>query len=110
MHVVRIYSQDIGMESGMEKCAMLVIKSSKHDGQNESTKSRKKLERSEKRKRTNTWGYWKLTPPNTRKLKKPLKKEYLRRLLVTKHHSKNLVKGINTWAVPLVRYQGPFLK
>ena len=22
----------------------------------------------------------------------------------------NLIKGINTWAVPLVRYSGPFLK
>ena len=41
------------------------------------------------------------------------KKEYLRRarkLLDTKLNSKNLVKGINTWAVPLVSYSGPFLK
>ena len=29
IHTVRIYSQDIGMEFGMEKCAMLVIKSGK---------------------------------------------------------------------------------
>ena len=29
IHAVRIYSQDIGMECGMEKCAMLVIKSGK---------------------------------------------------------------------------------
>ena len=29
IHTVRIYSQDIGMESGIEKCAMLVIKSGK---------------------------------------------------------------------------------
>ena len=29
IHAVRIYSQDIGMEFGMEKCAMLVIKSGK---------------------------------------------------------------------------------
>ena len=28
-HAVRIYSQDIGMEFGMEKCAMLVMKSGK---------------------------------------------------------------------------------
>ena len=27
IHAVRIYSQDIGMESGIEKCAMLVMKS-----------------------------------------------------------------------------------
>ena len=29
IHAVRIYSQDIGMEFGMEKCAMLVMKSGK---------------------------------------------------------------------------------
>ena len=42
-----------------------------------------------------------------------LKKEYFRRnrkLLVTKLDSSNLVKGINTWAGPLVRYSGHFLK
>ena len=27
IHTVRIYSQDIGMEYGIEKCAMLVMKS-----------------------------------------------------------------------------------
>ena len=40
-------------------------------------------------------------------------KEYPRRtrkLLETKLSSRNLIKGINTWAVPLVRYSGPFLK
>ena len=29
IHAVRIYSQDIGMEFGVEKCAMLVMKSGK---------------------------------------------------------------------------------
>ena len=29
IHAVRIYSQDIGMEFGIEKCAMLVMKSDK---------------------------------------------------------------------------------
>ena len=29
MHTVRIYSQDMGMEFGLEKCAMLVMKSGK---------------------------------------------------------------------------------
>ena len=46
-------------------------------------------------------------------MKEKIKKEYLRRarkLLETKLYSRNLVKGINTWAVPLVRYLGPFLK
>ena len=46
-------------------------------------------------------------------MKDTIRKEYLRRtrkLLETKLSSRNLMKGINTWAVPLVRYSGPFLK
>ena len=45
--------------------------------------------------------------------KDKIQKEYLRRsrkLLETKLSSRNLVKGINTRAEPLVRYSGPFLK
>ena len=40
-------------------------------------------------------------------------KENLRRtrkLLKTKLYSRNLVKGINIWAVSLIRYSGPYLK
>ena len=46
-------------------------------------------------------------------MKEKIQKESLRRtrkLLETKLSSKNLIKGINTWAVPLVRYSGPCLK
>ena len=46
-------------------------------------------------------------------MKDKIQKEYPRRtrkLLETKLFCRNLIKGINTWAVPLVRYSGPFLK
>ena len=46
-------------------------------------------------------------------MKDKIRKEYLRRtrkLLEIKLSRRNLIKGINTWAVPLVRYSGPFLK
>ena len=46
-------------------------------------------------------------------MKDTIRKEDLRRtrkLLETKLSSKNLIKRINTWALPLVRYSGPFLK
>ena len=42
-------------------------------------------------------------------IKDKIQKEYLRRTrkpLDTKLSSRNLIKGINTWAVPLVRYSG----
>ena len=46
-------------------------------------------------------------------MKDKIKKIYLKRtrkLLGTKLYSRNFIKGINNWAVPLVRYSGPFLK
>ena len=46
-------------------------------------------------------------------MKDKIKKEYPRRtikLLKTKLNSRNLIKGINTWVVPLVRYSEPFLE
>ena len=46
-------------------------------------------------------------------IKNKIQKEYIRRtrkLLETKLSSRNLIKGINTWAVPLVIYSGPNLK
>ena len=62
---------------------------------------------------TNTWGYRKLTPSNKRRWKKKIKKEYFRRirnLLKKKLCGRNLIKGISTRTVLLVRYSGPFLK
>ena len=44
-------------------------------------------------------------------MKDEIQNEYLRRtrkLLETKLSRRNLIKGINTWAVPLVRYVDPF--
>ena len=65
IHAVRIYSQDIGIEFGIEKCAMLVIKSGKrHLTDGMELPNRTRLESSKKRKRTNTWASWKLTPSN----------------------------------------------
>ena len=46
-------------------------------------------------------------------MKQKIQKEYHRRtrkLLETKLNSRNLIKGIITWAVPLVIYSGLFLK
>ena len=46
-------------------------------------------------------------------MKDKIQKEYLRRtrkLLETKFSRRSFIKRINTWALPLVRYSGPFLK
>ena len=114
IHAVRIYSQDTGMEFGIKKCAMLVMKSGKRhmtDGMELPNHDRiRTLEENE------TYKYLRILEADTMKqvqMKDMIRKEYLRRtlkLLETKLTSRNLIKEINTWAVPLVRYSGPFLK
>ena len=113
-HAVRIYSQDIGMEFGIEKCAMLVMKSGKRyitDGMELSNQDTiRTLAENE------TYKYFGILEADTIKqveMKDKIQKEYLRRtrkLHETKLSSRNLIKGINTWAVPHVRYSGTFLK
>ena len=68
---------------------------------------RTKLECSKKIKPTNTWdlGGW---HHQKVQMKDTIRKEYLR--ITRKLSHRNIIKCINTWAVPLVRYSGPFLK
>ena len=114
IHTVRIYSWVIGIEFDIEKCAILVMKSGKRqltDGMELPNKDKiKKLAENE------TYKYLGILEADTIKqaeMKEKIQKEHLRRtrkLLETKLNSRNLIKGINTWAVSLVRYSGPFLK
>ena len=114
IHAVRIYIQDIGMEFGIEKCAMLFIKSGKRH-----MTDRMELPNHDKIRtpgENETYKYLGILKADTIKqveMKDKIQKEYLwwtRKLLETKLSGRNLIKGINTWAMPLVRYTGPFLK
>ena len=106
IHAVRIYSQDIGMEFGLEKCAMLVMKR----GKRHLTDGMELLNQDKIRTLTEneTNKYLGILEADTSKpveIKLRIQKEYLRRtrkLSETKLPSRNLIKGINTWAVPLV--------
>ena len=102
------------MEFGIEKCALLVMKSGKRhltDGIELPNQDKiRTLTENE------TYKYLGILEADTIKqveMKNKIQKEYLRRtrkLLETKLSSRNLIKGIDTWAVPIVRYLGPFLK
>ena len=101
------------MEFGKEKCAMLVMKSGKRhmtDGMELPNPDKiRTLEENE------TYKYLGILEADTIKqvqIKDTIRKEYLRRtrkLLETKLSCRNFFKGINIWAVPPVRYSGPFL-
>ena len=114
IHAVRIYSQDIGMEFGKEKCVMLVMKSGKYDMTN--GMELPNHDRIRTLEENETYKYLGILEADTIKqvqMKDIIRKEYLRRtrkLHETKLSSRNLIKGINTWVVPLVRYSRNFLK
>ena len=114
IHAVRIYSQDIGMEFGIEKCAMLVMKSGKRhrtDGMEQPNQD--KIRTLAENETYKYLGIFEADSIKQVEMKDKIQKEYLRgtrKLLETKLFSRNLIKGINTWAVPLVRYSRPFIK
>ena len=114
IHAVRIYSQDIGMEFGKDKCAMLNMKNGKRrmtDGMELPNQDKiRTLGENE------TFKYLGILEADTMKqveMKDKIQKGYfgrIRKLFETKLSGRDLIKGINIWAVPLVRYSGPFLK
>ena len=112
IHAIRIYSQDIGMEFGIEKCALLVIKSGKrHMTEGMKLPNHDRIRTLEEKEAYKYLGFLEADTIKHVQMKDMIRKEYLRRtrkLLETKVSSRNLIKGKNTWAVPLVRYSGPF--
>ena len=114
IHAVRIYSQDIGMAFGIEKSAMLIMKSGKrHITDGMELPNHDKIRTFGEKE---TYKYLGILEADTIKqveMKDKIQKEYLKRtrkLLATKLSSRNVIKGINTWAVLLAKYLGPFLK
>ena len=114
IHAVRIYSQDIGIESGIEKCAMLVMKRGKrHLTDGMELPNQDKIRTLAENEIYKYLGILKADTIKQAEMKNKIKKKYPRKnrkLLETKLSCRNLIKEINTWAVPLVTYSGPFLK
>ena len=114
IHTVRIYSKDIGMEFGIEKCVMLVMKSGKrHMTDGMERPNHDKIRTLGENEMNKYLGIMKADTIRQVEMKDKIRNEYARRtrkLLETKLSNRNLIKGINTWAVRLVRYSGPFLK
>ena len=119
IHAVRIYSQDIGMEFGIEKCSMLVMKSSKRhmtDGMELPNHGRiRTLEENE------TYKYLGIMEADTIKqvqMKDMIRNEYLRRTRKTtrdktlqqKPHQRNKYLGCATsqifWTISQVDPRG----
>ena len=113
VQTVRVFSEDIGMEFGIEKCVMLVMEKGKivksvgiefPDG-----KVIKSLQEGESYKYL---GILEADKSLEEKMKLNVSKEYIRRLrkvLKPKLNVANLVRGVKTWAVSLLRYSVAFV-
>jgi len=107
INVVSVFSRDIGMEFGLDKCALLVMK--------RGTKVRCEgiqLPDGRTMEALDDGGYKYLgvlegADIKQKEMNEKIKKEYLRRVkLVSKSmlYGGNLIKAINAWAVSVVRY------
>ena len=107
VNTVNLYSQDIGMEFGLKKCGVLLMKRGKihhsdgivlPDGQ-----IMKEIEE-------NGYKYLGILESDVMresKMQEIFRNEYFRRLrllLKSKLNGKNKIMAINTWAVPVLRY------
>ena len=112
VQTVRVFSEDIGMEFGIEKCAMLVMEKGKVVTsvgiELPNGKVIKPLQEGESYKYL---GILETDKFLEEKMKLNVSKEYIRRLrkvLKSKLNGGNLVRGVNTWAVSLLRYSAAF--
>ena len=108
VQTVRVFSEDIGMEFGIEKCAMLVTEKGKIV-KSVGGKVIKSLQEGESYKYL---GILEADKFSEEKMKLIVSKEYIRRLrkvLKSKLNGGNLVRGVNTWAVYLLRYSAAFV-
>ena len=107
-----MYSQDIGMEFGVEKCTMLVKKSGKRHLTDGMELPNQDMIRTLWEKET--YKYLAVLKADTIKeveMKDNIQKEYCRRTLKQleiKPTGRNFIKGINTWAVPSLYIWNPF--
>ena len=113
VQAVQVFSEDIAMEFGIEQCAMLVMENGKivkpvgvelPDG-----KVIKSLQQGESYKYL---GILKADKFLEEKMKFNVSKKYIRRLkkvLKSKLNGGNLVRGVNAWAVSLLRYSAAFV-
>ena len=111
---MRVFSKDIGMQSGVKKCAVLIMKRGrqiKSDGVKiPGSNVIRSLQENDGYKYL---GVLQNDEMKEKEMKEIVTKEYKRRVrkvVETKLNGGNIIKAINTWAIPVLRYSAPFLK
>lgn len=113
VEVVKTFSNDIGMEFGMDKCAVLVLKRGV-----KTMCEGIRLPDNEVMKEVDEEGYKYLgvlegADIMQKEMKEKVRQEYLKRVKLvakSKLYGGNLIKAVNAWAVAVVRYSAGILE
>ena len=110
---VHMVSKDIGMEFGIQKCGVAVLKKGKlHKSEGIKLPEGKTIKDVEN-EGYKYLGILELDKIKEKEMKETFGKEYLRRVrlvMASKLHGRNKIQAINTWAVSLMRYGGGVIK
>ena len=108
LQTVRVFSEDIGMEFGIEKCAMLVMEKGMFvKSVGTELPDGKVIKSSQEGESYKSLGILEADKFLEEKMKLNVSKDYIRRIrkiLKSKLNGGNLVRRVNTWAVSLLRY------
>ncbi|XP_067950259.1 uncharacterized protein [Watersipora subatra] len=108
IHTVRIFSDDIGMKFGLDKCATIIMIRGQLTGRgNIMLPNETEIHELEDNESYKYLGVMEADDIKQSEMKANIKKEYIHRLMkVLKSNltAGNLITAINTWAVSLYRY------
>ena len=107
VQTVQIFSEDIGMEFGLKKCGILVLRKGKLIAGEGIHLPNDRLMKEVTEEGYTYLGILELDKIKEREIKKNIDREYKRRLrliLKSKLNGRNKIIAINTWAVALLRY------
>ena len=114
IQTVHVFSSDIGMQFGIDKCATIVVKRGKvitSDGIMLPDENRIKSMNEDCSYKY--LGVLESDQVKQKEMKEKLRNEYKRRVrkvLQSKLNGRNMVQAINTWAVSSLRYSAPFIE
>ena len=113
VQAVRVFSEDIGMEFGIEKCATLVMEKGKIvKSVSRELPDGNVIKSLQEHKSYKYLGILEVGKFLEEKMKLNVSKEYirmLRKVFKSKLNGGNLVRGVNAWALSLLRYSAAFV-
>ena len=106
-------STDIGMEFGIKKCGVVIMKRGKLSSTDGIVLPNGETIKEVEKDGYRYLGILELDKLKEKEMKDKLKREYLRRtrlILKSKLNGRNIIRAINTWAIPVLRYGAGLLK